>query len=108
MVRVDEERWLKTGVEYFEGKMHFSTVVTHGPSNWAIAPLPEGVEEIGLALVRRGDAVEIRYALDDGPYALGALVYVPGDVEVHAGAMCAAPDGAGFEVTFRDLTVTPH
>lgn len=37
---------------------------------------------------------------------LAALVYLPPGVEALAGAMCAAPEGAGFEVTFRDLLIT--
>ena len=41
MVRVDERRWLKTGIEYFEGRMRFSTVVTLDHSSWALADLPQ-------------------------------------------------------------------
>jgi uncharacterized protein len=105
MVRVDEQTWLKTGVEYVDGRMHFSSVITSGQSNWAIADLPESTQELGLAITRRGDAVEVRYAVDGGDYTLSAVVYIPPGVDVHAGAMCAAPEGDGFEVTFRDFTI---
>ena len=62
MVRVDERHWLKTGVEYFDGRARFSTVVTNDHSSWAVADLPAGSGELGLLLTRRGDAVEVRYA----------------------------------------------
>jgi regulation of enolase protein 1 (concanavalin A-like superfamily) len=108
MVRVDERRWLKAGVEYFEGRTRFSTVVTHDNSSWAVADLSQADGEVALLLTRRGDAVEVRYAIAGGTHELAALVYLPPREEVLAGAMCAAPEGDGFRVTFHDLTVTPH
>lgn len=106
MVRVDERRWLKTGIEYFDGRMRFSTVVTLGQSSWALADLPHPIGELSLLLSRRGDSVEVRYAVDDGAHELAAIAYLPPDVEVFAGAMCAAPEGGGFQVTFRHLEIS--
>jgi uncharacterized protein len=106
MVRVDERRWLKAGVEYFDGRMRLSTVVTLEYSSWAVGELPPGATEISLHLARRGDSVEVRYAADGGrPEELAAVVYVPPGETVLAGAMCAAPEGPGFEVSFRDLAI---
>ena len=59
--------------------------------------------EISLGLSRRRDALEVRYRLDDGREDLGAVLYLPPGAEVLAGAMCAAPEGPGFEVVFHDL-----
>jgi uncharacterized protein len=106
MVRVDEGHWVKTGVEFVDNRMRFSTVVTAGHSNWAIADLPASAAEISLLVSRRGDAVEVRYAVTGGEPGLAALVYLPPGGEVLAGAMCAAPEGDGFEVTFSDLTIS--
>lgn len=107
MVRVDEQHWLKTGVEFVDGRMLFSTVVTLAHSNWAIADLPPGVSEVGLRLERRGDAVEVRYSVAGGSAQLAAIAYLPPGKPAFAGAMCAAPAGAGFEVSFHDLAITP-
>jgi uncharacterized protein len=106
MIRVDDRHWLKTGVEYFDGRMRFSTVVSLDYSSWALADLPADAGELVLSLKRRSDSVEVRYALDHLEPELAALVYLPPGVEVLAGAMCAAPEGAGFEVTFRELVIT--
>lgn len=111
MVRVDERHWIKTGIEFFEGRPRFSTVVTLEHSSWAIADLPSGageVSEVSLALTRRGDAVEVRYAVGSGPLELAALAYLAPGREVTAGAMCAAPEGNGFPVTFHDLVIDPR
>lgn len=108
MVRVDERRWLKTGCEYFDGRMRFSTVITLDYSSWAIASLPEAAAEISLLIGRSGDCVEVGYAVDGGARELAAVVYLPPDHQVLAGAMCAAPEGSGFQVTFCDLAITPR
>jgi regulation of enolase protein 1 (concanavalin A-like superfamily) len=106
MIRVDDRYWLKTGVEYFDGRTRFSTVVSLDYSSWAVADLPTRASELVLYLKRRNDSVEVRYAVDYLEPELAALVYLPPGEEVLAGAMCAAPEGTGFEVTFRDLMVT--
>jgi regulation of enolase protein 1 (concanavalin A-like superfamily) len=105
MLRADERTWLKTGVEFFEGRRRLSTVLTLGLSSWAVADLPEGADELSLRVSRRNDAVEIRYTTDGGTPELAALVFMPPDRELLAGAMCAAPDGPGFSVSFHELRI---
>ena len=106
MVRLDERRWLKTGVEFFDGRPRFSTVITLEHSSWMMADLPADMSELALLVTRRGDAVEVRYGVDDGELGLAGIVYLPPGGQVLAGAMCAAPEGSGFQVTFDDLKVT--
>ena len=52
MVRVDEEHWLKTGIEFVDGRIRFSTEQTLAYSSWAVADLPPGVSELSLHLAR--------------------------------------------------------
>jgi uncharacterized protein len=107
MLRADERTWLKTGVEFFEGRPRLSTVLTLGLSSWTVANLPDDTDDIALRVSRRGDAVEIRYSTDDdgGSPDLAALVYLPPDTELLVGVMCAAPEGSGFSVSFRELRI---
>lgn len=112
MVRVDERHWLKTGIEFVDGRARFSTVVTLGYSSWAVADLPRECTELGLMLARRGDSVEVRYVAGDrcddpGAMDLGAVAYLPPGRPALAGVMCAAPEGRGFTVSFRGLSVLP-
>jgi regulation of enolase protein 1 (concanavalin A-like superfamily) len=108
MIRVDDRHWLKTGIEFVDGRPRFSTVVTLEYSNWAVADLPPDCTELTLLLARRGDSVEVRYRMgDSGAMALAGVVYLPPGPPALAGAMCAAPTGAGFTVSFRELTVGP-
>jgi uncharacterized protein len=106
MLRADEHTWLKTGLEFFEGRPRLSTVLTMGCSSWMVADLPPGTDEVTLRVSRRGDAVEVRYAAGDGAAELAALVFMPPDREMLAGIVCAAPEGSGFSVAFHDLRIT--
>ena len=105
MVRIDERNWVKTGVEYFEGRLRLSTVVTFEYSNWLVADLAPSTREVNLSLKRRGDSLEVHYRADGGPLELAAITYVAPGVEAMAGAMCAAPEGDGFSVSFHDLSL---
>jgi uncharacterized protein len=110
MILADDEHWLKTGIEFVDGRMRLSTVVTLEYSSWAVAELPPGTSELGLLLARRGDSVEVRYRADGGPgdpagMELAAVAYLPPGRPVLAGAMCAAPSGGGFAASFHDLTL---
>src|SRR5580704_8900254 len=92
MLRADERTWLKTGVEFFEGRPRLSTVLTLGMSSWMVTDQPAGTDEIVLKVSRRGDAVEVRYLIGEGTPELAALVYMPPGQQVLAGVMCAAPE----------------
>ena len=89
MLRADERTWLKTGVEFFEGRPRLSTVLTLGRSSWMMTDLPEGTDEIVLRVSRRGDAVEL----------FDRRVVARGERDVHVlGRLVAADEGerAGF------------
>ena len=105
MLRAGEDTWLKTGLEFFEGRPRLSTVLTLGYSSWMVADLPPGTDEVTLRVSRRGDAVEVRYAARDGAAELAALVFMPPGREMLAGIVCAAPEGSGFSVAFHDLRI---
>lgn len=106
MLRADSRNWLKTGLELFEGRTRLSTVVTLGQSSWMVTSLPDDMTEITLRVSRRGDGVQLRYRVGDGPFELAGLAYLPPEADVLAGIMCASPEGGGFGVTFHDLRIS--
>ncbi len=48
-IRVDESHWIKSGIEMYEGRLRFSTVITVDHSNWVIADLPKAIPHAELA-----------------------------------------------------------
>ncbi len=106
MVRIDDEHWIKTGIEFVHGVQYVSAVVTNDFSDWSVAPLPNP-PAIWLRLVRKAEAVEIFYSLDGAAYMLLRIAYLLPSAEALVGVMCAAPDGSGFPVEFIGFSVRP-
>ena len=108
MLRRDEAAWIKTGIEYTDGVMHFSVVVTGPRSDWSVIPLPEAspATEVAARLTRHGDAVRVQYALDGGPWRMARLAPFP-DGPARAGVMACSPERAGFRARFEGLEIGP-
>jgi regulation of enolase protein 1 (concanavalin A-like superfamily) len=105
-VRIDESNWIKTGMELFNGRLRFSTVVTIGYSSWTFADLPETFATLNLSLARRGDSIEISCSTDEKKLDLASIVYLQPGALALAGVMCAAPEGDGFSSQFSSFELT--
>ncbi len=106
MIRIDHENYIKTGIEFVDGKYNLSTVVTHHTSDWSVIALYKPVNVIWIKAVRRLDAVEIFYSFDDNTYYMMRNAWLEANRPVRIGMFAACPDGDGFDVTFSDFKVT--
>ncbi len=106
MIRIDHENYIKTGIEFVDGKFNLSTVVTHKTSDWSVITLDRPVEHIWIKAVRRLDAIEIFYSYDDKEYFMMRNAWMEANRPVKIGMYAACPDGDGFDVTFSDFKVT--
>ncbi|MDD5839526.1 MAG: DUF1349 domain-containing protein [Bacteroidales bacterium] len=106
MIRIDHENYIKTGIEYVDGKYNLSTVVTHHTSDWSVIALDRPVEAIWIKTVRRLDAIEIFYSFDDKEYHMMRNAWMEANRPVKIGMFAACPDGNGFKATFTDFKVT--
>jgi hypothetical protein len=105
MLRIDHENYIKTGIEFVDGKYNLSTVVTHHTSDWSIIPLDKPVPFVWIKAVRRLDAVEIFYSFDDKEYTMMRNAWLQDNHPVKVGVMGACPDGDGFTARFEDFTI---
>lgn len=105
MIRLNENYWIKTGIEYVEGVQNVSAVVTRDYSDWSVTPLLSPPSSLHLRVERRQEAVHIFYADANLKYSLLRLAYFP-IAEVQVGIMCASPDGDGYEVVFDNYQLT--
>lgn len=106
MLRTDHKNWIKTGVEFVNEKYNISTVVTHNTSDWSVIELEKAPKSIWMKAVRRLDAVEVFYSLDDKNYTMIRTCYFEDNCPVQVGIMAASPDGDGFEAIFEEFKVT--
>ena len=105
MIRVDEKNYIKTGVEFVDGKFNISTVVTHDKSDWSVTTLEKVPPFVWIKAVRRLDAIEIFFSLDDKNYILARNAPLQDNTPVMVGLMAASPDGKGFEAKFENFSV---
>lgn len=106
MLRIDARNWVKAGVEFTDGLMHFSVVVTREVSDWSVIPLPEAssADDIHVRLTRHGDAVRVQYAIGGRTWLLARLAPFS-DADARVGVMACSPQRAGFQARFRDISI---
>jgi regulation of enolase protein 1 (concanavalin A-like superfamily) len=105
MVRIDENNWLKCGIEFIDGVQHASAVVTRDYSDWSVVALPDNPATFWLRVKRENITVEVAYSLDGERYQLLRQTYFPPASTVQVGLMCASPLGPGFSVTFENYVL---
>ncbi len=105
MLRIDNENYIKAGIEYVDGKYNVSAVVTHHTSDWSVITLDRPVPYIWIKAVRRLDAVEIFYSFDDKEYIMMRNAWMQDNIPMKVGVMGACPDGSGFTAKFENFTV---
>lgn len=105
MLRIDHENYIKTGIEFVDGKYNISAVVTHGKSDWSVITLDKTPDCIWIKAARRLDAVELFYSYDDKTYTMMRNAPLADNTPVMVGLMGACPDGKGFNVKFEHFKV---
>ncbi len=112
MVRLNEKVWVKTGIEYFNDKIHVSAVVTNDYSDWNVIELAKEEYKgyMYIKIMRSGNSFTIMYKTDESQeYKMLRLCYLAvldengANLPVHAGVLVSSPVGPGFESTFSEL-----
>lgn len=105
MLRVDDNNWLKCGVEYTDGRKNFSVVVTRDDqSDWSVMPIEGAVNApVTLRLTRHAEALRVEVE-SDGKFRLARLAYSRMPDTVEAGPMCCSPIGEGLPVSFLSVS----
>jgi regulation of enolase protein 1 (concanavalin A-like superfamily) len=105
MLRVDPCNWIKAGLEFTDGALHFSTVITRdGFSDWSVTPLGKTDEPVRIRLTRHGEALRVQYE-NSGSWIMARLGYLAMPSTVSVGPMACSPQREGFQVDFEALTI---
>jgi regulation of enolase protein 1 (concanavalin A-like superfamily) len=100
-VLVDEEHWVKAGIEYSDDHLGLGAVVTDIRSDWSVGHVDDWHDsEITVRVSRWHDAVIVRARADDQPWRLVRVAPFDGDAPATAGPFLAAPTRAGLTVRF--------
>lgn len=108
MVRVDERRWVKFGVEVSDGEALAGSVVTDGQSDWATGPFAGDASDFRLRASLRRGVLRLQVSTDGVRWPLLRLCPFPEAPRYHVGPMCCTPERGGLDVRFSDFSLVPH
>ena len=107
MLRLDEGRWLKAGIEFSDGQAMLGSVLTVGRSDWATGPYAGDPGDVRLRLTVAEGVVRVQASADGRRWGLVRLAPFPKAASYLVGPMCCTPERAGLEVRFTEFRLGP-
>jgi uncharacterized protein len=107
MVRLDEETWIKAGIELSDGEALLGSVLTLGRSDWATGPFRSDASNVWIRVTVDRGVLRLQASGDSLRWPLVRLCPFPVAERYLVGPMCCTPERAGLKVVFSDFAVTP-
>lgn len=106
MVRLDDRRWVKAGIELSDGRAMLSSVLTDGRSDWTTAPFAGDAGDFRLRATVAAGVLRLQVSADGVTWPLMRLAPFPVAEAYQVGPMCCTPERAGLRVRFSDWRLT--
>lgn len=107
MVRLDERRWVKAGIELSDGRAMLSSVLTDGTSDWSTGPYERDPRDFWMRATVAKGVLRLQVSADGKLWPLVRLAPFPVASSYLVGPMCCTPERAGLKVGFSDFRLTP-
>jgi uncharacterized protein len=106
MVRIDEQRWVKAGIEFSDGRAMLASVLTDAQSDWATAPFEHDAGEFWVRATVANGVLRLQASADGKLWPLMRLAPFP-KASYLVGPMACTPERAGLKVVFSRFRLTP-
>lgn len=107
MVRLDENRWVKTGVEFTDGEPFLSTVVTDGKSDWSVSQPFKDLEDFYIRVTVAKGALRVQASRDGLFWPLLRLAPFPVASAYEVGPTACTPERSGLTIDFSEFSIGP-
>lgn len=107
MVRIDDTTWVKTGVEFTDGELFLSTVITDGKSDWSVSQPFKELEDFYIRVTVNNGAMRIQASRDGKFWPLLRLAPFPIAARYQVGPTACTPERSGLSVNFSEFTIGP-
>lgn len=107
MVRIDETRWVKTGVEFTDGELFLSTVVTDDKSDWSVSQPFKELEDFYLRVTVSNGTLRIQASRDGIFWPLLRLAPFPEADSYEVGPTACTPERSGLQARFSEFSIGP-
>ena len=107
MVRLDERRWVKAGIELSDGHAMLSSVLTDGRSDWATSPYGQDARDVWVRATVAAGVLRLQVSADGQSWPLVRLAPFPVASSYWVGPMACTPERGGLVARFSDFSITP-
>ncbi len=116
LIHIDDQHWVKIGIEYCDGVPRLSVVVTNGYSDWSTQPWPSTSARLKIHKVNQGSSIVVEAApIDTEHYQFVRIAHVSSNVSGEDGVLpvwkvgpfAACPTKQkGCEAIFRNFSIS--
>jgi uncharacterized protein len=103
MVRLDERRWVKAGIELSDGRAMLSSVLADSRSDWATGPYEDDPRDFRIRATVADGVLRLQVSADGRLWPLTRLAPFPVAETYRVGPMCCSPTRAGLKVHFSEF-----
>jgi regulation of enolase protein 1 (concanavalin A-like superfamily) len=105
MVWIDEQNWVKAGIEFSDGKAALSSVVTLGASDWALSIFEGNPDDFWVRVTAGNGVLKLQASSDGQIWPMMRVCPFPRASTYIVGPMCCTPERQGLEVSFSEFEV---
>ncbi|CAI4034554.1 hypothetical protein SMKI_10G3480 [Saccharomyces mikatae IFO 1815] len=106
MVRIDNDHWIKAGIEISDGRAMLSSVLTNGKSDWTTAVYDGNASDFWLRVTVEKGFLRLQVSSDKKTWPLVRLAPFPISDHYLVGPMACTPERGGLKVTFSEWSLT--
>ncbi len=107
MIWIDEQNWVKAGIELSDDRAALSSVLSVGASDWASGIFDGDPGDFRVRATLTGGVLKLQASADGLTWPVMRLCPFPKAPSYVVGPMCCTPERAGLDVRFSDFRVGP-
>jgi len=107
MIRIDDRRWVKAGIENSDGENLLSSVLTIERSDWASGTYGHDSSNFWLRATISAGVLKLQVSPDGQRWPVFRLAPFPEASTYLVGPMCCTPERAGLEIEFLEFQIGP-
>lgn len=103
MVRIDERKWIKAGIELSDGTACAGSVLTVDQSDWSTSVYAADPSNFYVRVTLQAGVLRLQLSSDGIRWPLLRLCPFPSAATYYVGPMLCTPERSGLEVMFSDF-----
>lgn len=107
MVRIDETKWIKAGIELSDGAACLGSVLTVNQSDWSTSIYASDPSDFYLRVTVQAGVLRLQSSTDGHRWPLLRLCPFPIAPTYFVGPMLCTPERSGLDVTFSNFEIGP-